>query len=162
VRTPSPSRNDRAWQQRLARDRRLLLERLDPEQLEVVRGVQQIADEQSALEFLVVFGSVARGEQGPASDIDIYYEARDLPEPFNRIDPDHRFQVFGMPSGALLAALRNGQPFSFDVIRDALVVADAGRFREALIAVDEEDLATRDEEAGQPAVGGGSAAGSES
>ncbi len=40
-------------------------------------------------------------------------------------------------------ALRGGQEFAFGVVRDGLVLTDNGRYREALIMVDEEGLEPR-------------------
>lgn len=134
-------RNDRTWQQRVARDRRLIQERLDDDQFTVVRAVAEIADAQGALDFVVVYGSVARGDHNDESDLDIYFEAADLREPYAVPHPDFpQYEVLGMPSDALLGALRDGQEFAFNIVRDALVHVDIGRYREALIAVDEDGL----------------------
>jgi hypothetical protein len=62
-----------------------------------VPATQRIADEQSALDFLLIFSSVARGEHGPESDIDVYCEAHDLSERFNRVDSGRHYQVSGCP-----------------------------------------------------------------
>jgi hypothetical protein len=137
----SPWRNDRAWQQRVARDRQLLRERLTDDQMTVVRGVVEAADGQHALDFVVVYGSVARGDQHDESDLDVFFEAGDLREPYAVPHPEFQeYEVLGVPAGGLLRALRAGQPFAFNIVRDGLVHVDNGRYREALIAVDVEGL----------------------
>jgi hypothetical protein len=138
---PSPWREDRTWQRRIVRDRALLVERLDDAQLEFVRSVVPVADGGGQLDFLVVYGSAARGEQHEASDVDVYFEATDLPGPFNREDPNGHFHVFGVPRGSLLASLRHGDDLGLEIVRDAIVVVDTGQFREVLVAADEEGLA---------------------
>jgi predicted nucleotidyltransferase len=135
-------REDAAWQKRLARDRVALDERLDDEQREVLRGVSESlgagdAGDVLALTIVVVFGSYARGDQGASSDLDIYFEAENLPEPLNRVDAARHYQVFGMPSGALSDELRDGREFGQRVVADALVAHDNGAFRRMLIHVDE-------------------------
>lgn len=142
----SPWRNDRTWQQRVARDRRLLRDRLDDDKMTVVRGVVAAADSQGALDFVVVFGSVARGDHNDESDLDIYFEAGDLNAPYDSPHPE--YQVLGLPRDGLLDALRAGQEFAFNVVRDGLVHIDSGRYRAALITVDEEGLVS-DEVAGE-------------
>lgn len=127
----SPWRNDRTWQQRVARDRRLIQERLNDDQLTVVRAVAEIADSQGGLDFVVVFGSVARGDHDDESDLDIYFEASDLPRPYDVPHPDFpEYQVLGLPSGGLVGALRDGQEFAFnafatDSYRSTTVAATA-------------------------------------
>jgi Polymerase beta, Nucleotidyltransferase len=144
-------RNDRLWQARVQRDRQLLRERLTDEQMRVVREVIQVADKQGALEFLVVFGSVGRGEQTEESDLDMYYEAQDLGEPYSR--KVGQWQVLALPPCALLDALRAGQEFAFSVVRDGLIVADGGRYREVLIALDEDGLTPKPETEADPGSG---------
>ena len=136
-------RNDSRWQDRLAADREAIDKRLSTEQKEVLDGVAEAVgagDPSDVLEldFLVVFGSYARGDHRPGSDLDVYFEAANLREPFNRVDADRQYQVFGMPRGALIDALRAGREFGRGVVRDALVVHDEGRLREILIADDED------------------------
>jgi len=134
-------RDDRAWQQRVARDRHLLRERLTDDQMAAVRAVVEAADGHGALDFVVVFGSVARGDHRDDSDLDIYFEAGDLREPYAVPHPDFPdYQVLGLPAGGLLGALRDGQEFGANVVRDGLIHVDNGRYREVLIAVDEEGL----------------------
>lgn len=135
-------RDDDAWQERLARDGAALAERLDEEQQDVLGSVAEILGagdpgDVLALTFVVVFGSYARGAQNAESDLDIYFEAENLPEPLNRIDPARHYQVFGMPSGALADELREGCEFGQRIVADALVVHDNGAFRRVLIHVDE-------------------------
>lgn len=137
-------RNDREWQQRVARDRALLVERLDEVQLEFARGMVAAGDGGGQLDFLVVYGSAARGDAGEDSDVDVYFEARDLGEPFNRQDPNGFFHAFGMPAGTMLANLRRGDPLAFRIADEAIVVTDTGRYRELLIAIDEQGLEPRE------------------
>jgi predicted nucleotidyltransferase len=107
----------------------------------VVRGVVEAADAQGALDFVVVFGSVARCDHDDESDLDIFFEASDLREPYAVPHPEFReYEVLGLPAGGLLGALRAGQEFAFNIVRDGLVHVDNGRYREVLIAVDEEQL----------------------
>jgi hypothetical protein len=141
----SDCRDDEAWQQRLAADRAALDERLTADQRQVLDEIADVlgvgdAGDVLALDFIVVFGSYARGEQGPDSDVDIYFEAS-LPEPMNRVDGDRRYQVFGLPRGALADELREGRAFGEGVVANALVVDDNGSFRRLLIFVDEERTA---------------------
>ena len=134
-------RDDAAWQRRLAADQATLDERLSADQREVlgeIAGILGVGDagDVLALDFMVVFGSYARGNQGAGSDLDIYFEAN-LPEPVNRVDADRHHQVFGLPRGALATALRESQDFGQRVVADALVIHDNGSFRRLLIFVDE-------------------------
>jgi predicted nucleotidyltransferase len=137
---PSPWSDDERWQERLRSDERRLVQLLNANDREVVDGTVEAADGDGGLDFAVVYGSVARGERRDESDLDIYFEAGDIPEPFNRQDPAARWHVFGLPSGALLDNLRRGQRFAFDLIESALIVVDRGPFRELLVAVDAEGL----------------------
>jgi predicted nucleotidyltransferase len=135
-------RDDSAWQARLAQDAEAIEERLKDEQREVLDGVAASlgaadTDEVLALTFMVVFGSYARGDHGAESDLDIYFEAENLPEPFNRVDAARHYQVLGMRSGALADELREGREFGQGVVADALVSHDNGAFRRLLIHVDE-------------------------
>lgn len=134
-------RDDATWQQRLAADQAALAARLSTDQRQVLDEIAGVlgagdAGDVLALDFMVVFGSYARGEQGPNSDVDIYYEAN-LPEPMNRVDANRHYQLFGMPRGALADELREGRDFGRGVVADALVVHDNGSFRRLLIFVDE-------------------------
>jgi hypothetical protein len=135
-------RDDASWQERLAADRAALEERLSEDQKEVLEGVGEAVGagepgDVLALTFMVVFGSYARGDQTAASDLDIYFEAENLPEPFNRVDAARHYQVFGMPSGVLADELRQARDFGQRVVADALVVHDNGAFRLLLIHVAE-------------------------
>lgn len=135
-------RDDATWQARLERDREAVDARLNDEQREVLDGVTALlgagdAGDVLALTFIVVFGSYVRGDQGADSDLDIYFEAENLPEPLNRVDAARHYQVFGIPSGALADELRGGREFGASVVADALVVHDNGAFRRLLIFVDE-------------------------
>jgi predicted nucleotidyltransferase len=134
-------RDDATWQQRLAADQAALAARLSTDQRQVLDEIAGAlgagdAGDVLALDFMVVFGSYARGEQGPNSDVDIYYEAN-LPEPMNRVDANRHYQLFGMARGALADELRDGRDFGRGVVVDALVVHDNGSFRRLLIFVDE-------------------------
>lgn len=143
-RDPLPQSDD-AWSARLEADAARLAELLSSDDREVLDGTIAAADGAGGLEFAVVYGSVARGERRADSDLDLYFEASDLPREFNRTDPNRRWHVFGLPAGALLDNLRRGQQFAFDLIESALVVADRGSFRELLIIVDAEGLCAAEE-----------------
>jgi hypothetical protein len=134
-------RDDATWQQRLADDQAALAARLSADQRQVLDEIAGILGAGApgdvlALEFVVVFGSYARDEQRPDSDVDIYFEAN-LPEPMNRVDANRHYQLFGMPRGALADELREGRDFGRGVVAEALVVHDNGSFRRLLIFVDE-------------------------
>jgi hypothetical protein len=70
------------------------------------------------------------------SDLDIYLEAANLREPFNRGDAGGRYQVYGMPRGVLDIELRCGEEFGRRVVGDALVVYDRGPLRTILEKVE--------------------------
>jgi predicted nucleotidyltransferase len=136
-------RDDAAWQARLAHDSKAIAERLNDEQKTVLEEVGKslgVGDAGAVLQltFVVVFGSYARGDFRPDSDLDIYFEADNLPKRFNLVDPDRRYQVFGMPSGALADELHEGREFGQSVVADALVDHDNGSFRRLLTFVDEQ------------------------
>ena len=136
----SPWRDEEVWSDRLREDRAILETQLSEAQDSAVRAIVGGTDGGGELEFLVVYGSVSRGEQRTDSDLDIYYETRDLAVELERADPDSRWHVFGAPSGALLESLRSGDEMAFAIVSDALVVYDDGVFRELVVAVDEEQL----------------------
>jgi hypothetical protein len=138
--------DDDHWQERLVGDVGRLADLLTHEDQEVVDGAVQVADAGGALDFLVVYGSVARAERRANSDLDLYFEAHDLPREFNLTDEGHRWHVFGLPSGALLDNLRRGQRFAFDLIESALIVTDRGAFRELLRTVAGEGLTPEPED----------------
>lgn len=81
------------------------------------------------LAFLVVYGSMSRGDQRIDSDLDIYYETRDDAVELERTDPDSHAHVFGARSGDLLKSIRTGDEMAFSLVEDALVVYDDGTFR---------------------------------
>lgn len=136
-------RDDATWQQRLTADHAALEARLTADQRRVLKEIGDILGvgnpgDVLALDFMVVFGSYARGDQGPDSDVDIYFEAASLPEPMNRVDGDRHYQVFGLPRGALADELREAREFGRGIVAYALVVHDNGSFRRLLIFVGEE------------------------
>ena len=133
-------RNNEVWSDRLREDRAVLKAQLSEAQDEAIRGIVEGTDGSGELEFLVVYGSVSRGEQRADSDLDIYYETRDLEVELERADPESRWHVFGARSGALLESLQRGDEMAFEIVSDALVVYDDGLFRELVVAVDEEQL----------------------
>lgn len=133
-------RNNDVWIDRLREDRAILEAQLSDEQDAAIRRIVEGADGGRELEFLVVYGSVSRGQQRADSDLDIYYETRDREVELQRADPDSRWHVFGVPSGSLLESLRQGDEMAFEMVSDALVVYDDSLFRELVVAVDEEQL----------------------
>lgn len=133
-------RNDDVWIDRLREDRAVLEAQLSEAQDAAIREIVEGTDSGGELEFLVVYGSVSRGDQRPDSDLDIYYETRNAYVELDRADPDSKWHVFGAPSGALLESLERGDEMAFDVVRDALIVYDDRLFRELIVAVDEEQL----------------------
>jgi hypothetical protein len=137
-------RNEEIWSDRLREDRAILEAQLSDAQERAVRAIVEGTDSTGKLDFLVVYGSVSRGEQRADSDLDIYYETRDLAVQHERADPDSSSHVFGAPSGALLESLRRGDEMAFDIVSDALVVYDDGPFRELVVAVDEDQLKPTD------------------
>jgi hypothetical protein len=132
-------RDDTKWSRRVERDWELAQVRLSRDDLEVIDGVRASVGG-LGLRLLVVFGSVARGSSTASSDLDVYFEADLLPEPFNRTDPAHRWQVFGLPSGAFVTALEVGQFFAFEIARDGLVLDGEDLFRSALLKIADRQL----------------------
>jgi predicted nucleotidyltransferase len=133
-------RNNEVWSDRLREDRAILEAQLSDAQAAAIRRIVDGTDGGGELEFLVVYGSVSRGEQRADSDLDIYYETRDLAVELEHADPESRWHVFGVPAGSLLESLRRGDEMAFDIVADALVVYDDRLFRELVVAVDEERL----------------------
>lgn len=105
-----------------------------------LHGIVDHAAESGQLEFLVVYGSVSRGEQRADSDLDVYYETRDEAVDLEVTDPDARAHVFGARSGALLESLRRGDEMAFAIVADAVVVYDDGTFRSIVAAAQRERL----------------------
>ena len=136
----SVSENADVWSDRLCEDRAILQARLSPAQDAAVRRILDGALAGGQLDFLVVYGSVSRGEQRADSDLDVYYETRDEAVELEETDPESRWHVFGAPSGALLESLRRGDEMAFAIVSDALVVYDDGAFQLLVIAADEERL----------------------
>lgn len=133
-------RDDGDWAARLREDEAMLEARTTAPQRAAIERVIASTDDGGKLDFLVVYGSVSRGQQRADSDLDVYYETSELEAEIEAADPDSRWHVFGVPSGALLESLRRGDRFAFDLTRDALVVRDDGRFRDLVVALDEEQL----------------------
>jgi hypothetical protein len=128
------------WEDRLREDQAILQAQLSPAQDAAVRRILDGALAGGQLEFLVVYGSVSRGEQRAASDLDVYYETRDEAVALEEADPESRWHVFGAASGALLESLRLGDEMAFAIVADALVVYDDGAFQALVVAADEERL----------------------
>lgn len=101
----------------------------------------------SRLVSLVVFGSVARGTDGPCSDLDLLVVARDLPRgrlkrvrEFEPVEeeleellkalgrPGEVSVVFKTPEEALL-----GSPLFLDMVEDACILLDHQRFFEKVL-----------------------------
>lgn len=117
------------WERRLRHDRSLL-SGLTPDDRKVVEGVVEQVAADSPGAFVVVYGSKATGRKRADSDLDIYFEAGFLRGPFNRIDPNGRWHVFGMPVGTLATNLASGDDFAAGVVAGALVAFDSGMFRD--------------------------------
>src|SRR4051795_175814 len=71
-------RNDGIWDDRLREDAAILEAQMSRAQDGAVRRIVGTKERGGELEFMVVYGSVSRGEQLPESDLDVYYETRDL------------------------------------------------------------------------------------
>jgi hypothetical protein len=136
----SGSEEASVWSDRLREDRLILEAQMSPAQDAAVRRILESKLAGGQLEFLVVYGSVSRGEQRAGSDLDIYYETRDEAVELEEADPESRWHVFGTSSGALLASLRRGDEMAFAIVSDALVVYDDGAFRSLVATADEERL----------------------
>jgi Polymerase beta, Nucleotidyltransferase len=134
------------WQTRLRDDRAALDERLSPDQWVVLGGVPQMFENVEPgdplhLDFVVVFGSYARGEQRESSDVDIYFEVANLPRPISLADHGRRYQALGMPRNTLLGNLRARRDMGSEIAADALVFSESeDRYRHVLIAAEEEGL----------------------
>ena len=130
------------WTDRLNGDRETLQGRLTADQMRELGRLVGALDDPIEADFLLVYGSVARGSHDDASDIDIYFEAPYLPRRINIREqgPGRLFHGFGMPRGVLIGNLRSGKDFAFSLIDEALVFVDRGPFRALLITRDEEEL----------------------
>jgi predicted nucleotidyltransferase len=122
-----------AWTDRLRRNRASLQSELTGAQVAALGGILAETRAGGELEFLVVYGSVSRGEQRADSDLDVYYETRDEAVELQEADPESASHVFGAAAGSLEESLREGDEMAFEIASDALVVYDDGAF-ESLIA----------------------------
>ncbi len=136
----SASDNANVWSDRLREDRAILEAQLSLAQDAAVRRILESLLAGGQLEFLVVYGSVSRGEQRPGSDLDIYYETRDEAVALEDADPASRWHVFGSAAGALLESLRLGDEMAFAIVSDALIVYDDGAFQALVVAAEAERL----------------------
>jgi hypothetical protein len=93
----SPWADEERWRERLDADGLRVAELLDADDREVVEGAVAAAAVNHALDFLVVYGSVARGERHADSDLDLYFEARDLPREVNLTDEGRRWHASAAP-----------------------------------------------------------------
>jgi hypothetical protein len=132
-------RSESEWAARLRTDEAMLHTRASAAQAAAIRRIVSVADD-GKLDFLVVYGSVSRGQQRVDSDLDVYYETSERSGEIGPADPESPWHVFGVAGGALLESLRDGDGFAFDLVADALVVCDHGPFRDVAIALDEERL----------------------
>ena len=132
--------NEGIWSDRLRADRAILEAQLSQAQDAAIRRILDRVAASGQLDFLVVYGSVSRGEQRPDSDLDVYYETYDEAVELEAADPESRWHVFGAVSGSLLGSLRGGDAMAFAIVSDALVVYDEGGFRSLVIAADQEHL----------------------
>lgn len=134
------SQNDGAWHDRLSSDSKVLAEQLTDAQDTAVKRILDTADESGDVDFLVVYGSVSRGEQHPGSDLDVYYETDEASAAREEADPTADEHVFAAASGSLVEALRCGDEMAFEMVSDALVVHDDGAFRSTVVAAEQEHL----------------------
>jgi hypothetical protein len=121
------------WTDRLRRNRASLRSELTGAQGAALTEILADAKSGGELEFLVVYGSVSRGEQHAGSDLDVYYETRDEAVELQEPDPESPSHVFGAVAGSLQDSLREGDEMAEAIAADALVVYDDGAF-ESLIA----------------------------
>jgi predicted nucleotidyltransferase len=129
-------RSDEAWGVRLRQDVQMLEEQLTDSQGTAVRLIVDTGE----VDFVVVYGSVSRGEQRDGSDLDVYYETGLANAEREDADPSSSEHVFAAASGSLVEALRRGDEMAFDIVSDALVVHDEGPFRSMMIAAEQEKL----------------------
>src|SRR4051794_9170852 len=134
--------DEQTWAARLNGDRETMQGRLTAEQMRELGRLVAMIDDPEQADFLVVYGSVARGTHSEASDIDIYFEAPYLLRKINIREqgPGRLFHGFGMPRDVLIGNLRSGKDFAFSLINEALVFVDRGWFRALLIARDEDEM----------------------
>jgi predicted nucleotidyltransferase len=131
-------RNSDRWRERLESDQRVLRERLEAHQIEALdQAVDAVAKgDDLTLAFLIVFGSVAKGQTHEYSDLDLYAEMN---------TPDIRrvniggFDAMLAPNGTLRGGVNLGFEMSIDVARTALIWHDDGSFRDVLVWWDEQD-----------------------
>ena len=122
-----------AWTDRLRENSASLHAELTGAQDKALSAILADAQAGGELEFLVVYGSVSRGEQHANSDLDVYYETRDESVELQEPDPESASHVFGAMAGSLQESLDEGDEMAFAIASDALVVYDDGAF-ETLIA----------------------------
>ena len=132
-------RNQEAWDERLASDARLIAERATVEQRALLDELPIAIEERFHVQFLLVIGSRARGNNRPDSDLDVYVEAVGIPD-----DPDRApalsnggVDVMVVPSGVLMRNVPVGEEFATRVVDEALISYDAGPYREVVIELDE-------------------------
>lgn len=85
---------------------------------------------------LILFGSRARGQHTEESDADVCLIAEDLPEDlFQRRYPApsgyRRLSVFGFHPQEFLQQLRQGNPFTLEIMYEGVILYDDGFLRQA-------------------------------
>ena len=93
-----------------------------------LRRILEGALARGGLRFAFVYGSVSRGDDGAASDLDVYYETSDGDAILGHADPDPGCHVFGAPAGSLLEGVQTGDAMALAMVEDALVVYGDGAF----------------------------------
>ena len=88
---------------------------------------------------IILYGSVARGETGEESDIDVLIVGRDkdvrskISEISYEIDYENRFETFITPvyytKEEIEHRIKVGSPFIYEVLKDGVVLYDDGTFK---------------------------------
>ena len=100
------------------------------------RVVKELGDRINAI---IVYGSVARGEAGEESDIDVLIVGRDkeirskITEIGYEIDYENRFETFITPvyytKEEIEHRIKVGSPFIYEVLKDGVALYDDGTFK---------------------------------
>ena len=100
------------------------------------RVVKELGDRINAI---IVYGSVARGEAGEESDIDVLIVGKDkeirsmITEISYEIDYENRFETFITPiyytKEEIEHRIKVGSPFIYEVLKDGVALYDDGTFK---------------------------------